>query len=79
LLNQWLESFQVLYLFWMIIFAATNLAVSIIVYRDARLNRRPALGMTPVMWWAVAFSVPVIGMFVYWLMNHSTLNRNIKP
>ena len=68
-------SFEVLFMLWLLILTAAHFAVSIIVYKDARTLKRSALGLTPVMWGAVAFSLPVIGMFIYWLMNYSTLKQ----
>ncbi|WP_418789957.1 hypothetical protein [Phosphitispora sp. TUW77] len=66
-------SFEVLLMFWVLILTATHFVVSIIVYKDARTLKRPALGLTPLIWAAVSFSLPVMGMFIYWVMNYSTL------
>lgn len=68
-------SYEVLVYLWLLILSATHVAISIIVYKDARTLKRSALGLTPVMWGAAAFSLPVIGMFIYWLMNYSTLKQ----
>ncbi len=70
-----LGSLEVLFMFWLLILTAAHFALSIIVYKDARTLKRPALGLTPVIWAAVSFSLPVIGMFIYWLMNYSSLKQ----
>ncbi|MBU7005288.1 hypothetical protein [Phosphitispora fastidiosa] len=67
--------YVVLFYLWLLILTATHVALSIIVYKDARTLKRSALGLTPVMWGAAAFSLPVIGMFIYWVMNYSTLKQ----
>lgn len=66
-------TFEILYLVWILGMAATHLSLTVIVYREAQNLRRSALGITPVLWGGVAFSLPVVGMFIFWLMNYSTL------
>lgn len=65
----------VLSIFWLVIFIPTHIASSAIVYRDARHNQRSALNITPFLWFGFAFSLPILGMFIYWLMTHSTLSK----
>jgi len=60
---------------WAIITAATHLVLTIVVYRDAKTLYEPALGIKPSLWATIAFTLPLGGMFIYWLINHSTLNK----
>ena len=62
---------------WIFLFVATHLAVTTIVFRDARSLTCSALGISPFLWLGITFSLPIIGMFIYWLMNYSSLSRNL--
>jgi len=66
----------ILYIVWLLIFIAAHFALSVVVYRDAKELPKPALGISPSLWLGIALSVPVIGMFIYWVMNYSTLKPN---
>ena len=63
-------------IFWFVMFIPTHLASSVIVYRDARNLEWSALGIKPFLWFGIAFSLPILGMLIYWVMNHSTLSRH---
>lgn len=52
-----------------------NIAIAITVYSDAKELKAPALGLGPWVWSLLSFTVPGLGLLVYWLMNHSTLAR----
>lgn len=60
---------------WVLIAIAAHLAISVIVYRDAKTLLHPALGISPFLWFSISFIFPIGGMFIYWLMNHSSLNK----
>ncbi|MDO9534989.1 MAG: hypothetical protein Q7J85_06580 [Bacillota bacterium] len=66
----------ILYIVWLLIFAAAHFALSVVVYRDAKKLPEPALGINPTLWLGIALSIPVIGMFIYWVMNYSTMKPN---
>lgn len=57
------------------LFIATHISISFLVYRDAKTLERSALGISPFLWFGIAFSLPILGMFIYWLMNYSTLSK----
>jgi len=61
---------------WFIIFLPTHLASSVIVYRDARNLEWSALDIRPFLWFGIAFSLPILGMFIYWVMNYSSLSKH---
>lgn len=67
--------FFLAYWCWVIIAIAAHLAISVIVFRDAKTLSRPALDISPFLWFAISFTLPIGGMLVYWLMNHSSLNK----
>jgi len=60
---------------WVLILIATHLALTVIVYRDARSLSQSALAISPFLWLGITFSLPIIGMFIYWIMNYSSLSR----
>ena len=60
---------------WALLLIATHLALTVIVYRDAKRLSQVALGISPFLWLGITFSLPIIGMFIYWIMNHSSLSR----
>lgn len=66
----------ILPIFWFVIFIPTHLASSVIVYRDARNLEWSALDIRPFLWFGIAFSLPFLGMFIYWTMNYSSLSRH---
>ncbi|WP_066638675.1 hypothetical protein [Desulfolucanica intricata] len=65
----------IVYWSWIIIAIAAHLAISVLVYRDAKTLLRSALGISPFLWFSISIILPIGGMFVYWLMNHSSLNK----
>lgn len=66
----------IIYFVWVILLIITHLNLTAIVYRDAQNLHESPLGIPPFLWLGVAFSMPVIGMFIYWLMNYSSLRGN---
>lgn len=60
---------------WVIIAITAHLAISVIVFRDAKTLSHSALDISPFLWCAISFIFPIGGMFIYWLMNHSSLNK----
>ncbi|UWG96634.1 hypothetical protein LPY66_17380 [Dehalobacter sp. DCM] len=60
---------------WALILIITHIALTVIVYRDAKSLSQTALEISPLLWLGIAFSLPIIGMVVYWLMNYSSLSR----
>lgn len=66
----------ILYFVWVILLMITHLNLTVIVYRDAQSRHESPLGIPPFLWLGVAFSMPVIGMFIYWIMNYSSLKSN---
>jgi len=60
---------------WMALLISTHLAISVIVYRDAKNLDYSALGISPFLWFGITFSLPIIGMFIYWIMNYSSLSK----
>jgi hypothetical protein len=67
--------FGVLLWIWVIVSSAAHLVITIIVYRDAKKLYEPALSISPFLWAAITFAMPIGGMFIYWLMNYSNLTR----
>lgn len=65
----------VVYWVWVILALAAHLAVSVIVYQDAKTLIRSALSISPFLWFSISLILPIGGMFIYWLMNHSSLNK----
>jgi hypothetical protein len=63
---------------WVLFLIATHLALTVIVYKDARGLSHPALGIAPLLWLGITFSLPIIGMLIYWIMNYSSLSRNYQ-
>lgn len=61
---------------WVVLLIPTHLALTVIVYRDAKSLSNSALGISPFLWLGITFSLPIIGMFIYWLMNYSSLSRS---
>ncbi|MGF7184864.1 hypothetical protein GGQ84_000949 [Desulfitispora alkaliphila] len=65
---------HILWITWIVVFIPTHLSLSIFVYQDAQRRQVFALrGTSPVLWFCVSFSLPIIGMFVYWVMHYSSL------
>ena len=62
---------------WLLLLIATHLALTAIVYRDAKALSNSALGISPFLWLGISFSLPIIGMFIYWLMNYSSLSKEL--
>ncbi|WP_082788857.1 hypothetical protein [Desulfolucanica intricata] len=60
---------------WVIVISATHLVITTIVYRDAKTLYEPALNISPFLWAAITFVIPIGGMFIYWLMNYSNLSK----
>lgn len=60
---------------WIFTFIATHISLSVVVYKDADKNYNSAFGISPVLWFGISFSLPILGFFIYWLMNYSTLSR----
>lgn len=60
---------------WLLFLVATHISLTIIVYRDAKSLHYPALGISPFLWLGIAFSLPIVGMFIYWVMNYSSLAK----
>lgn len=65
-----------LYWTWLILALAAHLAISLIVFQDAKTLTRPALGISPFLWFSISLILPIGGMFIYWLMNHSSLKKD---
>ena len=61
---------------WALLLISAHLALIVIVYRDAKELSYPALGISPFLWATISFCLPIIGMFIYWIMNHSSLSRH---
>lgn len=61
---------------WALLLIATHISLTIIVFRDAKLLQRSALGISPFLWLGITFSLPIIGMFIYWIMNYSSLSKH---
>lgn len=60
---------------WVGVATTTHLVVTILVYRDSKTIIEPVLGLSPFLWAAISFTVPIGGMFMYWLMNYSNLTQ----
>lgn len=74
-----LEAFSLgIFWAWLILAFAAHLAVSVIVLQDAKTLARSALGISPFLWFSISLILPVGGMFIYWLMNHSSLKRDYR-
>lgn len=65
----------IFYYLWFFIFIATHISLSIVVFRDAFKNYNTAFRISPTLWFGVTFSLPILGFFIYWIMNYSTLAR----
>lgn len=62
-------------LFYVLLALLTYISTSAIVYKDAQNLGQPALSIQPIIWLGIALSLPIIGMFIYWLMNYSSLAK----
>ncbi|HHT46772.1 MAG TPA: hypothetical protein GX004_05710 [Firmicutes bacterium] len=62
--------------FWGIVVVSVHFALTVIVYRDAIKIQRSSLYLSPVLWASISFSLPILGMFIYWIINHSLLKGN---
>lgn len=69
------DLFALLQLAWLLLLVATHISLTIIVYRDAKSLPQLALGISPLLWLGITFSLPVIGMFIYWVMHYSSWSR----
>ena len=63
---------------WILLLIATHFALTAIVYRDAKSLLHAALGIPPFLWLGITFSLPIIGMFIYWVMNYSSLSNDLS-
>lgn len=70
--------YGLIYFLWILVMLATHISLCIVVYKDAVKLQKSELGISPILWLGVTFVVPIFGMFIYWIMNHSTLTRNGK-
>lgn len=68
----------VLYVGWILVFLATHISLCFVVYKDAKELERTALYISPLLWSGISFSLPILGMFIYWIMNYSILVRYRK-
>ncbi len=66
----------VIYWTWLLVAFAAHFALSLIVFQDAKTLSQPALGISPFLWFSISLILPVGGMFIYWLMNHSSLKKD---
>jgi len=64
----------ILLIVWVIVGIPAHIVLTYIVFQDARNLNSPALNISPVLWTAISFVLPFIGMLIYWVMNHSNLN-----
>ncbi|MBC9786525.1 hypothetical protein H1S01_18890 [Heliobacterium chlorum] len=53
----------------------THISVCSIVYKDAKRLGYSALNISPFLWGSISFILPIFGMVIYWLMNHSSLAK----
>ncbi len=63
-----------LLILWGVVGISAHLVLTFIVFQDAKKIHEPSLSISPALWAAISFILPVIGMFIYWVMNHSNLN-----
>jgi hypothetical protein len=70
-------AFATLVLFWLWVTLAisSHLVITILVYQDAKKLHRASLNISPILWTSISFVLPILGMFIYWIMNHSYLKR----
>ncbi|AHF08411.1 hypothetical protein [Desulfitobacterium metallireducens] len=66
----------IIQMIWALLLIPTHLALTVIVYRDAKRLSQTALGLSPFLWLGITFSLPIIGMLIYWIMNYSSLSRD---
>ncbi len=59
---------------WVAFAICSHLIITVIVYQDAKRLNITSLNISPVLWASISFVLPIIGMFIYWIMNHSSLN-----
>lgn len=64
-----------IYYLWFFTFIATHISLSIVVYRDADKNNNALFGISPALWFGLSFSLPILGFFIYWIMNYSMFSR----
>lgn len=66
----------IFYAGWILILLATHISLCFVVYRDAKDLEKTALYISPLLWTGITCSLPFLGMFIYWIMNHSILARD---
>ena len=60
---------------WFALVAVMIIVAAIAVYKDARKQRRCALGMWPIWWAVLVLLTNIVGFTVYWALHHSTLRK----
>lgn len=53
-----------------------GLIVGILVFRDARTRTSLVLNVPPLLWGAIAFVDPALGILVYWGVHYSKFSEN---
>ncbi len=61
---------------WGLVSIPAHLVLTFIVLQDAKKLCKSSLNISPFLWAAISFMLPVIGMLIYWVMNHSSLNTD---
>ena len=64
-----------LYFYWMI-WIVSNIACAYFVYQSALRRTAPALNINAYWWALFTLMGGIWALFVYWVMEHSTLVRN---
>ena len=65
-----------LFTLWAIAGFVVNFFFALAVSADARELRRPALGISPRVWFFAVLFSSVVGVIAYWIMNHSALVKD---
>ena len=70
--------YVLIYALWILLALATHVSLCVVVYKDAVGLPKPELGISSILWLGISFTLPILGMLIYWLMNYSNLKRSIK-
>lgn len=62
--------------FWVLLALCVHFVIAVIVYRDAKKIRSSSFYISPALWASISFTLPILGMFIYWIMNYSILKVN---
>ncbi len=70
-----MQAVFILGLLWSFLVFVINLILAAIIAGDARQLKNAKPAIPPVLWFFIVMITSLLGVVVYWGMNHSTLSR----